>query len=86
MAHAHEQAERSAAARAPNDTGFDAASQPLAVPSRRAGDAAYKLADQRYLWSVVPCLMGWPTVAMPLAHAAGIQVRGGARSGAALHL
>lgn len=39
-----------------------------------AGDTALKLADQRYLWSVVPCLMGWPTVAMPLGHAAGIQV------------
>lgn len=47
------------------------------VPVQTAGDTAFKMADQRYLWSVVPCLMGWPTVAMPLAHAAGIQVQRG---------
>ncbi|EFN57231.1 hypothetical protein CHLNCDRAFT_143716 [Chlorella variabilis] len=29
------------------------------------GDVAFRMADQRYLWSVLPCLMAWPTVAMP---------------------
>lgn len=28
---------------------------------------------QRYLWSVLPCLMAWPTVAMPIGQGAGIQ-------------
>ncbi|KAI3434799.1 hypothetical protein D9Q98_002857 [Chlorella vulgaris] len=37
------------------------------------GDLAFKMADQRYLWSVLPCLMAWPTIAMPTAAAAGIQ-------------
>ena len=40
-----------------------------------AGDLALKMSEQRYLWSVLPCLMAWPTVAMPVGQAAGIQVR-----------
>lgn len=32
------------------------------------------MAEQRFLWSVLPCLMAWPTVAMPVPHAAGLQV------------
>jgi hypothetical protein len=44
---------------------------PILLP---AGDLAFKMADQRYLWSVLPCLMAWPTIAMPTAAAAGIQV------------
>lgn len=31
------------------------------------------LRSERYLWSVLPCLMAWPTVAMPVAQGAGIQ-------------
>ena len=38
------------------------------------GDLGARMADQRYLWSVLPCLMAWPTVAMPVPQAAGIQV------------
>ena len=38
------------------------------------GTLAFKMAEQRYLWSVLPCLMAWPTVAMPVGQAAGIQV------------
>ena len=38
------------------------------------GTAAAKMCEQRYLWSVLPCLMAWPTVAMPVPQAAGIQV------------
>lgn len=37
------------------------------------GAAGAKLAGERYLWSVLPCLMAWPTVAMPVTQAAGIQ-------------
>lgn len=32
-----------------------------------------KMTGQRYMWSVLPCLMAWPTVAMPLPQAASIQ-------------
>lgn len=41
------------------------------------GELGAKMNDQRYLWSVLPCLMAWPTLAMPVPHAAGIQVRQG---------
>ncbi|KAL4434086.1 hypothetical protein ABPG75_000527 [Micractinium tetrahymenae] len=37
------------------------------------GELGYKMAEQRFLWSVLPCLMAWPTVAMPVPHAAGLQ-------------
>jgi hypothetical protein len=32
-----------------------------------------KLTGQRYVWSVMPCLTAWPTLAMPLEHAASMQ-------------
>lgn len=32
-----------------------------------------KLTGQRYVWSVLPCLAAWPTLAMPTAQAAGVQ-------------
>ena len=32
-----------------------------------------KLTGQRYIWSVLPCLTAWPTVAMPTGQAAGCQ-------------
>lgn len=38
------------------------------------GALGYKMAEQRFIWSVLPCLMAWPTVAMPVGQAAGIQV------------
>lgn len=38
-----------------------------------AGSQGAKLAGERYLWSVLPCLMAWPTVGMPVSEAAGIQ-------------
>ena len=38
------------------------------------GTLAAQMGEQRYLWSVLPCLMAWPTVAMPVPQAAGIQV------------
>lgn len=44
-------------------------------PLPTAGDLGFKMAEQRYLWSVLPCLMAWPTIAMPVGHAAGMQVR-----------
>lgn len=37
------------------------------------GELGFKMAEQRFLWSVLPCLMAWPTVAMPVPHAAGLQ-------------
>jgi len=32
-----------------------------------------KLTGQRYVWSVIPCLTAWPTLAMPVEHAASMQ-------------
>ena len=32
-----------------------------------------KLTGQRYVWSVLPCLTAWPTLAMPVEHAAAMQ-------------
>jgi Protein of unknown function (DUF3429) len=32
-----------------------------------------KLTGQRYVWSVMPCLTAWPTLAMPVQHAAAMQ-------------
>lgn len=37
------------------------------------GQIAAKLSGERYLWSVLPCLMAWPTVTIPVEHAAGLQ-------------
>lgn len=37
------------------------------------GPLGIKLMEQRYLWSVTPCLMAWPTMALPAPQAAGIQ-------------
>lgn len=42
------------------------------------GQLGTRMVDQRYMWSVLPCLMAWPTIAMPVPQAAAIQV-GGAR-------
>ncbi len=47
---------------------------PAPLIHRLAGELGYKMAEQRFLWSVLPCLMAWPTVAMPVPHAAGLQV------------
>lgn len=47
----------------------------LGLPALPAGELGFKMAEQRFLWSVLPCLMAWPTVAMPVPHAAGLQVR-----------
>lgn len=41
-----------------------------------------RLSQERYLWSVIPCLLVWPTLLMPLTQAAGVQV-GAAPLGAA---
>lgn len=32
-----------------------------------------RLLGQRYVWSVVPCLLAWPSVALPVPEAAGLQ-------------
>ena len=37
------------------------------------GAAGLRMAGQRYLWSVMPCLMAWPTLAMPLGQGAATQ-------------
>ncbi|PSC73137.1 conserved membrane [Micractinium conductrix] len=37
------------------------------------GTLGFKMAEQRFIWSVLPCLMAWPTIAMPVPHAAGVQ-------------
>lgn len=64
----------------PTNALLPACGLPILLPT---GDLAFKMADQRYLWSVLPCLMAWPTIAMPTAAAAGIQVGGvgGGRAG-----
>ena len=38
------------------------------------GQLGSKMTEQRFLWSVMPCLMAWPTVAMTTSHAASVQV------------
>ena len=43
---------------------------PVLLP---AGTLGFKMAEQRFIWSVLPCLMAWPTIAMPVPHAAGVQ-------------
>jgi hypothetical protein len=37
------------------------------------GPAAAALSSQRYLWSVTPSLLAWPTLLLPVPEAAGIQ-------------
>lgn len=37
------------------------------------GALGTRMAGQRYVWSVLPCLMAWPTVAMPIQQAAATQ-------------
>lgn len=32
-----------------------------------------KSLDERFLWSVMPCLMAWPTLILPIEHGAAVQ-------------